>query len=202
MITILCPMAQARAKRRYKMKICTIGEEAVGKTSLIRRFVADKFEGEYIRTIGTLISKKTVKLEDPMGQPLEIDAVLWDIMGRQGFMELLKDAYFYKANGVLAVADITRGDTLQSLNGWLQGVHSAAGDVSATILVNKSDLEDEVEVKKKDIVELGRAHEAPWYLTSAKTGENVALAFEGLIRMILQEPGSVPPSLKPLTRRS
>ncbi len=180
-------MAQARAKRRFKLKICTVGEEAVGKTSLIRRFVADKFEGEYIRTIGTLISKKTIEFEDPMGEPVEVNAVLWDIMGRQGFMELLKDAYFYKANGILAIADLTRSDTLEALNGWLKGVHSAAGDISATILVNKSDLVEEAQVKEKEVVELSKAYEAPWYMTSAKTGENVATAFEVLIRMILQE---------------
>lgn len=180
-------MAQARAKRRFKLKICTVGEEAVGKTSLIRRFVADKFEGEYIRTIGTLISKRTIELEDPMGQPVEVDAVLWDIMGRQGFMELLKDAYFYKANGILAIADLTRGNTLEALKGWLKGVHSAAGDVSSTILVNKSDLVEEAQIKEKDIVELAKAYEAPWFMTSAKTGESVATAFDGLIRMILQE---------------
>ncbi len=189
-------MAQARAKRRFKLKICTVGEEAVGKTSLIRRFVADRFETDYIRTIGTLISKKTISLEDPMGQPLKVDAVLWDIMGRQGFMELLKDAYFYKANGVLAIADVTRPETLEALDGWLKGVHSAAGDVNAAILVNKFDLENEVRVKKKDIVNLSKAHEAPWQMTSAKTGENVAEAFEALIRSIVQESKSLEPSLK------
>jgi small GTP-binding protein len=179
-------MLQAMAKPRIKMKICTVGEEAVGKTSLVRRFVVNKFDGDYIRTIGTLISKRVVELEGPDGKPLEVDAVIWDIMGRQGFMELLKDAYFYKANGVLAVCDITREDTLEALNGWLQGVYNTAGALPTAILANKSDLYESSQITEEDVVELSEAHNAPYYLTSAKTGDNVYLAFESVIRTILR----------------
>lgn len=180
-------MAEADPMPRMKTKICTVGEEAVGKTSLIRRFVADKFDGEYIRTIGTLISKKTVALEDPMGRPLEVDAVLWDIMGRQGFMDLLKDAYFYKAHGVLAVCDVARTHTLEALEGWLQGVYNATGPLPVVLLANKWDLQEQAEIRKEEVTSLAEAHGAPPFFTSAKTGENVFAAFETLVRTILHE---------------
>lgn len=180
-------MASARGRRRYKLKICSVGEEAVGKTSLIRRFVADKFDADYIRTIGTLISKKTVALEDPSGESLEVDAVLWDIMGKQGFMDLLKDAYFYKANGVLAVCDLARGDTLEALDGWLHGVYDTTGEIAAAILVNKADLTEESAVEEKAVAALSERYHAPYTYTSAKTGENVAAAFKGLLQAILAE---------------
>ncbi len=179
-------MLQSVEKPRVKVKICTVGEEAVGKTSVVRRFVADEFEGDYIRTIGTLISKKTVELEDPMGDTVIVDAVLWDIMGRQGFMDLLKDAYFFKANGVLAVCDITRLETLEALHGWLQGVYNTAGVLPVTVLANKWDLRDKSKVTEEDVVELNESYNAHHFFTSAKTGENVFQAFEFLLRSILQ----------------
>ncbi len=180
-------MLQTVRKARLKLKVCTVGEEAVGKTSLVRRFVADKFDGDYIRTIGTLISKKTLELEDPMGEPVEVDAVIWDIMGRQGFMDLLKDAYFYKANGVLAVCDMTRRETMEALHGWLKGVYNAAGPLSTIVLSNKSDLKGQLQIKEEDMVEMSEFYSAPYFMTSAKTGDNVYSAFESLIRSILQQ---------------
>ncbi len=178
-------MLQAVKKPRIKVKVCTIGEEAVGKTSLIRRFVADKFDGDYIRTIGTLISKKTVEFDDPMGTTMVADAIIWDIMGRKGFMDLLKDAYFYKANGVLAVCDITRKDTLDALRGWLDGVYSAAGPLPVVLMANKWDLRKETEIKEGDVLEIGESYDALQFFTSAKTGENVFSAFESLLRSIV-----------------
>lgn len=180
-------MLQTLSKPRIKMKICTVGEEAVGKTSLIRRFVANRFDGDYIRTIGTLISKRVVDLEGPNGEPFQVDAVIWDIMGRLGFMELLKDAYFYKANGILAVCDITRRNTLEALNGWLQGVYNAAGALPTVILANKSDLYESSQVTEEDVMELSEAYNAPYFMTSAKTGDNVYLAFESVIRTVLRQ---------------
>ncbi len=187
-------MLQTMHKARIKVKICTVGEEAVGKTSLVRRFVADKFDGEYTRTIGTLISKKTMELENPMGEPMEVDAVIWDIMGRLGFMDLLKDAYFYKANGVLAVCDITRKETLDALQAWLQGIYNAAGVLSTVILANKSDLHEQSQMREEELAEQSRVHGARYFLTSAKTGENVLPAFEFLLRSIVhRERGKVSP---------
>ena len=173
-------------KPRVKMKVCAVGEEAVGKTSLIRRFVVDGFAGEYIRTIGTFLSKKTLEVERPDGEPLVVDAVIWDIMGSPGFMQLLRDAYFYKAHGVFAVLDLTRRETLEGLRAWLRGVYDAVESVPVVILANKTDLEEEREVSQVEVATLSGAYEAPFYLTSAKTGDNVDQGFEALIRLALE----------------
>ncbi len=168
-------------KPRMKMKICAVGEEAVGKTSLIHRYVADKYEDDYIRTIGTLISKKTVELEGAEGEVAVVDAVIWDIMGRKGFMDLLRDAYFYRANGVFAVMDTTRKDTLEALHGWLEGVTNAVGTLPIVILANKEDLKEEADVTKKAVKDFVKGWNATLFYTSAKTGKNVGEAFEVLI---------------------
>ncbi|MFQ5986593.1 MAG: Rab family GTPase [Thermoplasmata archaeon] len=174
-------MLEAIPKPRMKMKICAVGEEAVGKTSLIHRYVADTYEDDYIRTIGTLISKKTIELERAEGEPPVVDAVIWDIMGRKGFMDLLRDAYFYRANGVFAVLDTTRKATLEALHGWLEGVSNAVGTLPIVILANKEDLKKEANVTKKDVKAFAEGWDAVHFYTSAKTGKNVREAFEKLI---------------------
>ncbi len=182
-------MPEVSPMERVKMKICAVGEEAVGKTSLIRRFVTDVFDGEYVRTFGTLLSKKTVEVEGPKRQPTVVDVVLWDIMGQRGFMDLLKDAYFWNANGVFAVVDITRRKSLKALYGWLGEVFNAVESPSVVILANKSDLRDQREVPQEDLETLSEAYDAPFYFTSAKTGDNCDLAFEDLIKLALERGG-------------
>src|SRR5207253_5757753 len=109
--------------KRLKSKICLVGEKAVGKTSLVRRYVMNMFDEQYITTIGTRVSKKEVQVSLPAQDlHLQVDMMIWDIMGEKGFRELLKDAYFYGANGILAVADFTRRRTLDDLDDWIDGV--------------------------------------------------------------------------------
>ncbi|MFQ5919433.1 MAG: Rab family GTPase, partial [Thermoplasmata archaeon] len=136
---------------------------------------------DYIRTIGTLISKKTIELEGTQGEPAVVDAVIWDIMGRKGFMDLLRDAYFYRANGVFAVLDTTRKGTLEALHGWLEGVSNAVGTLPIVILANKEDLKKESDVTKKEVKAFAEHWDATHFYTSAKTGKSVGEAFELLI---------------------
>lgn len=185
-------MLQAPKKPERKLKICALGEEAVGKTSLIRRYVADKFEGEYTKTIGTLLSKKTVKLDEPGGKPVKVNAVIWDIMGRRSFPDLLQGAYFHRAKGVFGVCDLTRRDTLGALHGWFLKVKGAIGHVPSVIMANKSDLLERSQVRKKDLMKVSKTYGSSYFLTSAKTGTHVTQAFESLVRAIIQRGGSSP----------
>src|ERR671934_38119 len=116
--------------QRIKTKICLVGEAAVGKTSLVRRYVTNMFDERYVTTIGTRVSKKEVRVEFPERDLIAlVDLTIWDIMGEMGFRELLQDAYFYGANGILAVADLTRRGTLDDLDDWIDGVIKVVGTV-------------------------------------------------------------------------
>ncbi|TLZ94344.1 MAG: hypothetical protein E6K04_01825, partial [Methanobacteriota archaeon] len=79
--------------KHVKAKVCLVGDVAVGKTSLIRRFVQDEFDDRYIATVGTKVTKKTVDVTWK-GAPAMLDMMVWDIMGEKGFRALLRDAYF------------------------------------------------------------------------------------------------------------
>jgi small GTP-binding protein len=173
--------------KRMKVKICLVGEAAVGKTSLIRRFVHEDFDDKYIQTLGTKVSKKEITIPAPGGGEIRVDVTVWDIMGQKGFRELLKEAYFYGAKGILAVCDATRKSTLEDLDDWIEGVYSVTGKIPIEILANKVDLKDKVELKAEDLEKFGKAYGSPFHFTSAKTGENVEAAFRNLILQIAKD---------------
>ncbi len=172
------------ADRRYKTKICLVGESGVGKTSLIKKYVLDIFDDKYITTIGTKVSKKSQTFEQG-DTKTEMDMMIWDIMGQSSFRVLLQDAYFYGAHGIIAVCDATRPETLEGIHSWIDSTKEIVGDVPIVFLANKSDLGDEVKIDKnmmeKELVKYGM----PSMLSSAKTGESVEDAFDTLGKMII-----------------
>lgn len=176
-------------EKKMKMKICMVGEGAVGKTSLIRRFVLDEFDDKYLQTLGTKVSKKEMLISHP-GDDLElhVDMTIWDIMGQKGFRELLKEAYFYGAKGILAVCDVTRKDTLHELDDWIEGVYSITGKVPIEFLANKYDLRNQVSIAEEELTQASKAYDSPYYYTSAKTGMNVEKAFQQLAKRIALKP--------------
>jgi len=174
---------------RVKVKVCLVGDSGVGKTSLIRRYVLDMFDDEYIQTLGAKVTKKTVLIpvHNP-SPPLEIVMTIWDVMGNAGFRELLKEAYFFGCQGIFAVCDVTQKVTLEDLDGWIDRAWDVEPDVPVHILVNKVDL---VEGRDADAMDEDRvrafseAYASPYVFTSAKRGDNVLKAFEDLARRIV-----------------
>jgi len=92
----------------------------------------------------------------------------------------LKDAYFYGANGILAVADLTRRRTLDNLDDWIDGVEDVVGKVPILIAVNKSDLAANARFREIDVAAFAKAYHAEFFMTSAKTGERVEDVFRRL----------------------
>ncbi len=175
--------------RRMKTKVCLVGEAAVGKTSLIRRYVLEEFEDRYITTLGAKVSKKELSFAFPdKDMSVQMDMTIWDIMGEKGFRDLLKEAFFHGARGVLAVCDITRYSTLKELDDWVQSVFNVVGEIPVVYAVNKVDLKDEVMILygDKEIDQSARAFDASYFYTSARTGERVEDTFRALGSAILR----------------
>jgi len=175
--------------KHLKAKICLVGEVAVGKSSLIRRFVLDSFEDRYIATVGTKVTKKTIEVAW-RGQPAQLDLIIWDIMGERGFRTLLKEAYFHGAQAVLAACDVTRRDTFYDLNNWINLSRQELGDVPIVFLANKVDLADRIVVSREDFARLGDQQLAPYFFTSAKNGENVEEAFRAVATAVVEHRGA------------
>jgi len=175
-------------RKTLKTKVCLVGEKAVGKTSLIRRFVLNTFDDRYLTTIGTKVSKKEVNVWLPEeGLEVAMDMTIWDIMGEKGFRELLKEAYFFGAQGVLAVCDVTRFRTLEDLDDWVDGVFKVGGHVPVLIAVNKMDLSAEAEFSQREVEQVADGFGAHYLYTSAKTGENVEKCFTDLGAVISEQ---------------
>ncbi len=172
-------------RQKMKVKVCLVGEGAVGKTCLIRRFIHDQFDDRYISTLGAKVSKKEVVVMNPRADgEISLDMTIWDIMGEKGFRELLKEAYFHGAQGILAVCDVTRKETLMELNDWIAAVDRVTGNIPVQFLANKADLRDQAKITPGDVKQLADTHKSPFLFTSAKTGDNVEAGFLRLAEMI------------------
>lgn len=168
---------------QWKAKVCLVGGTGVGKTSLIRRYVQDAFDDRYLITLGTKVVKRVVELEFPQVGSVRVDLTLWDTMGEEFLRPTLYDTVLTGAMGVVVVCDVTDPRTLAPVNAWIDLARQVRAETPIQILLNKSDLPP-----SKDVIvgalEVGRQRNAPCYLTSAKTGNNVVNAFEDLARRI------------------
>jgi len=163
---------------KYIIKICLLGDGAVGKTSLVRRFVFDVFDDKYIVSFGTKVSKKSMKIGDA-----DVDLLLWDILGQRSH-ESLHAAYYRGAAGAFAVSDFTRPETMHSLTPWIGNFRSTVGDKPVIILGNKSDLAKSYSLS--DLQSFGSGIGCDVIETSAKTGLNVENAFLDLGKRLLE----------------
>ncbi len=167
-------------------KICLVGDSTVGKTSLIRRYVFDQFDDRYLSTLGTKVTKREMQIPfKDLDLEVEVKLLIFDIIGEKGFRQLLREAYFSGANGLMAVFDVTRGETMDSLDDWLDNAYDVTGIIPTHLLANKIDLKDEMEVTEVEVNSVSKDLDSPVEYTSAKTGENVEKAFEYVARKLV-----------------
>jgi small GTP-binding protein len=187
---------------RIKVKVCLVGEMAVGKSSLIRRYVQDIYDDKYLSTLGVNVTRKSLELPSREGGvPFEFEMMIWDVMGLRGVHE----SYFHGAAGIVAVCDGTRRETLDALPGWVEDVRRVAGTPVIVIAVNKADLVDDSRIEATEIARLAESMGAQWLATSAKSGENIEELFRVLAERVLAsilagQPGAganEPPTVRP-----
>ena len=177
------------ADDHIKRKILLLGDGAVGKTSLIRRFVVDKFSDDYITTIGTKVTKKDLRIEYP-GKAVEFTLMIWDVLGQRGYKNIQASA-FQGAKGAVLVSDLTRPETLASLREyWLPHLRKVVGSIPFVIVGNKSDIIHDRESAKENLDELAETFPVTCFLGSAKTGENVEASFLHLAKEMITTTGA------------
>jgi len=176
----------------YIFKIVIIGDAAVGKTSLINRFVGAKFKEDYRPTLGANLLRQNVEIEVDAKQFL-CTLVIWDIAGQSRF-ELIRSLYFKGSVAGCLVYDCTRPTTFENIkNIWLNELLINTGSTLSFVLIgNKIDLKDSQSVLKEEGMELAQEINATEFIeTSAKTGENVIHAFKSLSIQILKNLGKI-----------
>jgi len=163
-----------------KKKICMLGAFAVGKTSLVQRFVKSIFSEKYLTTVGVKIDKKTVNVGEQV-----VDLMLWDIYGEDEFLEV-RTSYLRGASGYFLVVDGTRSATLETARLLQKRATETIGNVPFLVLINKVDLTDQWEIEDSQIESL-LANNWQVVETSAKTGEKVEEAFLMLTEKMLKK---------------
>jgi Ras-related protein Rab-21 len=165
--------------RQVKRKVLLLGDGAVGKTSLIRKFVMDKFDDKYISTIGTKVTKKEMQLKLP-DEEIRLTLLIWDVLGQKGYKAVQASSY-KGGEGVMVVCDLTRKDTLASLKDyWIPELRKVVGEVPMIFVGNKSDLVAERQITVEELGAMAEEFGSTHYLSSAKTGENVEAIFDKL----------------------
>ena len=163
-----------------KKKICMLGAFAVGKTSLVQRYVHSLFSDTYHTTVGVKIDKKPVNKN---GTP--VDLILWDIYGEDEF-QAVRSSYLRGASGCLLVVDGTRRYTLDTAHDLLKRTQETVGNIPVVFVFNKSDLMDSWEIEP---IQLDALEKKGLVIvrTSAKEGAGVEKAFTTLVEMMLEE---------------
>ena len=170
------------------VKVCLLGDGAVGKTCLINRFVDNTFSDKYLPTIGTKTSRKSVIVEKPdLDKIFHIDMIIWDIMGQICFRKLLHPAYLRGASGALLVCDITQRETLDHMDEWISSLYSEWKPVPSVLIANKSDLTGRHEFGIEELESSASAFDSPCMISSAKTHENVEKSFRKLGEKIIND---------------
>lgn len=163
-----------------KKKVCLIGAYAVGKTSLVRRFVSGIFSENYLSTVGVKIDQRTVTVNEQ-----EVRLMIWDIAGRDEFQNV-RQSYLHGASGFLYVADATRAETLSAITEEHREISQRFPSVPSLLLINKSDLAQDREIDDTSLRafrELG----IETLNTSALTGEHVAESFAKLAGLMCSQ---------------
>ncbi|MHA1783115.1 MAG: Rab family GTPase [Promethearchaeota archaeon] len=161
-------------------KVIVIGDPAVGKTSLLTKFARNKFEEKYLPTVGVNIVKETLELNDD----IKINLLIWDLAGQPQFY-MLHRPYFNGADGMMLVFDITRSSTFSNVNNWYNtAVKYGLSGIPRILIGNKIDLEDERKIILPMAEHLSEKLNAPYFETSALTGENVKNVFHKIGELI------------------
>ncbi len=164
-------------------KICLLGDFAVGKTSLMRRFVYNLFDDRYISTIGVKVTRKTVAVPRA-SDVVELTMMLWDLAGSEEFTPV-RASYLRGAAGAVLVYDLTRPETLDGLKSYVDDLLGLNPEARLTLAANKSDLIDRQELGLEQIERFASELALSYYITSAKTGEEVETMFRHLGRLLL-----------------
>ncbi len=164
-------------------KVCLVGDSEVGKSSLAQRFVRENFAEQYVATRGTRVYAVELTLPRAEGLDIALDLSIQDLVGQKGFMRMVRETFFYRADGIVAICDVTKPETLPSLHDWVMASQEIASDAVLHLAANKADLHWRVD--EASLTRLAEAYAAPVFATSAKTGDGVDELFQSLAAAIV-----------------
>ena len=163
------------------LKILILGDSGVGKTSILIKYINNKFDESHIATIGVDYMDKTIKYKN-----INVKLQIWDTAGQERFRNVIS-SYFKGAHGILLIYDITARDSFKELENWLGEVErNATPQVLKILIGNKCDLDEQRQITVDEGEAFAARNGMKFIETSAKNNTNVNEAFEALAKIMVE----------------
>ena len=160
------------------INIITLGESSVGKSSIINRYVENNFDYNFVSTLGVDFRKKNININ---GEDIRLK--IWDTAGQEKFRSIQKQ-YYRNSDGILLVFDVTKFDTFNVLEEWINSIkNQTSNDIIVVLVGNKIDLNNKV-ISDDEIKNFANDNKFKYFLTSAATGKNINEVFDYIVKEI------------------
>ena len=172
---------------KYIIKILTLGDTSVGKSSIVLRFTEEKFDDNQFSTIGIDFKTKFIKRGDS-----SIKVLIWDTAGQEKFQNIARQ-YYKGANGVLLIYDIGNRKSFQRIDFWLKELkdNNRLEELFICLVGNKIDMEDKREITREEGEKYAKDNNIIFFEVSAKTGDGINLLFDKVINGSMEKVFSV-----------
>lgn len=167
----------------YLLKIVIIGDQSVGKSSILVRYADNVFSDQSISTIGVDFKIKTLTLQ---GKTVKLQ--IWDTAGQEKFRNITT-SYYRGAHGIIVVCDVTNQRSFDNLAGWIDEIakHVNEKELQMLLIGNKVDMEDSRVITTEMLEEFANKYDMPYIETSAKAGNNVEEVFNKMANEIISK---------------
>ncbi|XP_013411985.1 ras-related protein Rab-21 [Lingula anatina] len=174
--------------RNHNFKVVLLGEGCVGKTSLVLRYVENKFNDKHLTTLQASFLDKKLNIGGK-----RVHLAIWDTAGQERF-HALGPIYYRDSNGAILVYDITDEDSFQKVKNWVKELRKMLGqDICLCIAGNKTDLEKDRHVPVADAEEYAASVGAKHFHTSAKLNRGIEEMFLDVSKRMLDKAGDENP---------
>ena len=167
---------EKRESKEYEIKICLLGDVAVGKTSIASRFCKNIFNETYVNTIGGAYQQQTILLENNIKMKMHV----WDTSGDERFKSMT-NLYYRDAQVAILTFDVTNSQTFEGLDYWLKELSDKVNRENMLLFLagNKCDVDNSLKkVSAKEAKEFAEKNNMYFFETSAKTGAGVKDLFK------------------------
>ena len=169
-------MGKKDAAKGFVFKITVIGDGAVGKTSLIKKYTQGSFQKDYIKTLGAQFSKYDEEIE---GDNCKL--FFWDIAGQREF-DFMRPTFYKGSKAAIIVFSHKSDESFDHIHEWHEDIKKYTGDLPIVLFGNKTDLVDEKDLDDEKVQKISKERGfLGYYKTSAKTGSGVYEAFQAII---------------------
>ena len=157
----------------FNLKLLSLGETGVGKTSIINMYSENIFFGNQLPTIGIDFKTKNLKYKSK-----DFKILLWDTAGQERFRKITNQ-YYNNADGIFLVFDVTKTETFEQISYWINEINNKIdkNKIGIILIGNKIDINEKRQVTIEQAQKIAECFNIPYIETSASKGENTSTPY-------------------------